>query len=61
MASNRIRCPILRQRIEKRLCRFEIDCVKAFGKAIVDGLKNLSGTGSIFLPYQQVRSTKSGT
>ena len=47
--------------IEKRLCRFQINCVEAFGKAIVDGLKNLGSTGSIVLLDPQPCSAKSGT
>jgi hypothetical protein len=42
--------PTIQQSFEKHPCRFQINCLEAFGKAIVDGLKNLGCTGLIILP-----------
>ena len=40
------------QRIEQSSCSSRIRRLEALGKAILDGLKNLAGTGSILLPDQ---------
>jgi hypothetical protein len=42
----------LPRRVEQFSCSSQIRRLEALGKAIVDGLKNLDGTGSIFLPDQ---------
>jgi hypothetical protein len=49
------------QGLEEKLCCFQIGSVEPFGEAVVDGLKNLDGSGSIFPPDPEACCAKSGT